>query len=55
MSANVNRLLEEFKRLSDEEKLEMIEKLEAEDFYTHVLQHALSEWNNPKDDAYNDL
>lgn len=55
MSATVNRLVEEFKRLSDEEKWEMIEKLEAEDFYRRVLQHSLREWDNAKDDAYNDL
>lgn len=55
MSAIVNRLVEEFKRLSDEEKREMIEKLEAEDFYRQLLQHSLLEWDNPKDDAYNDL
>jgi len=55
MSATVNRLVEEFKRLSDEEKREMIEKLEAEDFYRQILQHSLREWDNPKDDAYNEL
>jgi len=55
MSATVNRLVEEFKRLSNEEKREMIEKLEAEDFYRQILQHSLREWDNPKDDAYNEL
>lgn len=29
MSATVNRLIEEFRRLSDEEKQEMIERLEG--------------------------
>ena len=55
MSATVNRLVEEFKRLSDEEKRDMIEKLEAEDFYRQILQYSLHEWDNSKDDAYNDL
>lgn len=55
MSATVNRLVEEFKRLSDEEKREMIEKLEAEDFYRQVLQYSFRDWDNAKDDAYNDL
>ncbi|KYP81695.1 hypothetical protein [Ferroacidibacillus organovorans] len=55
MSATVNRLVEEFKRLSDEEKREMIEKLEAEEFYRQVLQYSLRDWDYAKDDAYNDL
>lgn len=55
MSATVNRLVEEFKRLSDEEKREMMEKLEVEGFYRQVLQHSLRDWDNAKDDAYNDL
>ena len=32
MSASVNRILEEFKRLSDEENREMMERLEVEEF-----------------------
>ncbi len=55
MSATVDRLVEEFKRLSDEEKREMIEKLEAEEFYRQVLQYSLRDWDYAKDDAYNDL
>ncbi len=55
MSAQVNRLLDEYKRLSDEEKKEMIERIEADEFYRNVVQYSLSDWDNPKDDAYNDL
>ena len=55
MSASVNRILEEFKRLSDEEKREMMERLAVEEFYSQVLQQSLKDWDNPKDDAYNDL
>ena len=55
MSASVNRILEEFRRLPDEEKREMIKCLEAEEFYCQVLHQSLQEWDNPKDDAYNDL
>jgi hypothetical protein len=54
MSASVNRILEEFKRLSDEEKREMMERLEVEEFYRQVLQQSLRDWDNPKDDAYNE-
>ena len=32
MSVSVNRILEEFKRLSDEENREMMERLEVEEF-----------------------
>lgn len=55
MSAKVEKLIEEFKRLSDMEKQEMIRLLEQEEFYREVIRHSLREWDNAKDDAYNEL
>lgn len=55
MSAQFNRLLDEYKRLSDEEKREMIKRIEADEFYRNVVQYSLNDRDNPKDDAYNDL
>ena len=42
MSAQVERLVEEFKSLSDVEKQEMIKLLE-EEFYRQVIRHSLHE------------
>lgn len=55
MSNTVERLLEAFRRLPDAEKQEFLARLEEDGWYRAMVRHMLRDWDNPRDDAYNNL
>lgn len=55
MSKPIDRLLEEFRRLPEEEKREFLTRIEEDGWYRTIVRHMQQEWDNPRDDAYNNL
>lgn len=55
MSEPIERLLEEFRRLPDAEKNEFLARLEEDYGYQNMVRRMQKEWDNPQDDAYNNL
>ncbi len=52
---SVKRLLEEFRRFPDSDQRAFLERLDGEGWYQIMVRHLQSEWDNPQDDAYNNL
>ncbi len=55
MSEPIERLLEAFHRLPDSDKRQFLERLEEEGWYRTMVRHMQADWDNPRDDAYNNL
>ena len=55
MSESVERLLAAFRRLPDSDQRAFLEQLDDEGWYQTMVRHLQAEWDNPQDDAYNNL
>lgn len=55
MSEPIERLLDAFHRLPDADKRQFLERLEEEGWYRAMVRLMQAEWDNPRDDAYNNL
>lgn len=55
MSGPIDPLLQAFHRLPDSVKREFLERLGEEGWYRSMVRHMQAEWDNPRDDAYNNL
>ena len=55
MSNAIEHLLGAFRRLPDAEKQEFLARLEADRWYRTMVRHLQQDWDDPRDDAYNNL
>lgn len=55
MSEPVERLLAALHQLPDADKREFLERLDEEGWYRTLVRHMQAEWDNPRDDSYNNL